>query len=385
MSPRGRALLLACCAAIHPVLAAAEPPAPALDQTELNNRGVSAAQAGRFDEGVQWLRQALALNAQDALTRKNLSGVLTDWAAQLERQGRTDEAIAALREATTLDPGHGPGWVRLGDLLYMRRDATSEAVHAWKQALPSAPTAVARELADRVKRVQRDHAIEQGFIHGPLQTNTPHFLIRFEQAHHDDLQRFTQVLEEQYARLSAILGVGPSRLTVIVYSARDIQRVSTKRDWAIGLYDGRIRLRVDELTQPWLDDVVAHELTHAFLHHRSSSPLPMWVHEGYAQAQERPREAPPEMARMEDGVRSRASWIPLKWLDRRFGQPADTGDVFRAYVQSRLVVQELIDRHGMPAFTAFLDALGRGADIEEAYEQAFAPSRWSRADMGHLD
>lgn len=385
MSPRGRALLLACCAAIHPVLAAAEPPAPALDQTELNNRGVSAAQAGRFDEGVQRLRQALALNAQDALTRKNLSGVLTDWAAQLERQGRTDEAIAALREAVAYDEASGPAWVRLGDLLYLRRSDIPAAVQAWQRAAASAPSDVSRVLAERIARAQRDETIEKGFASESISRSTAHFTIRFQEARTIDVSTFEQLLEEHYARLANALGGGPSQLTVIVYTAQDIERVYTKRDWAIGLYDGRLRLRIDELQQPFLPDLVAHELAHAFLHHHYGDRIPMWVHEGFAQAQERPREAPPELAQVEAGVNTRSAWIPLKWLDRRFSQPTGTEDVARAYVESRLVVQELITRHGMPKFKAFLDVLGRGTDVDAAYNGAFAPSRWSRADMGHLD
>jgi tetratricopeptide (TPR) repeat protein len=372
-------VLAAACGLLFPLAAAAAP-----DQTELNNRGVTAAQAGRFEEGVDWLRQALALDARDPLTRRNLAGVLTDWSARLERDGKTDEAIAALREAVAHDEGQGPAWARLGDLLYLRRGDTAGAVQAWQRAAASAPAEMSRALADRIARAQRDETIEKGFAGAATQA-TPHFDIKLQSAPPGGTDVFGELLEEHYARLSETLGAGPSRLTVIVYSARDIERLATKRDWAIGFYDGRLRLRADELSQPFLPDLVAHELTHAFLHHHYGHRLPMWVHEGLAQVHERAREPSPEWERLEQAVRSRSGWIPLKWLDRRFSQPSAADDVARAYVQSRLVVEELIARHGLPKFKSFLEALGRGTDVEAAYDAVFAPSRWSRADMGHLD
>ncbi len=349
--------------------------------TDLNNRSVIAAQEGRFDEGASLLLKAIELDPKDPTFRKNLSGVLTDWAPQLERQGKVDDAIHVLEQASQLDPTNGIAFARLGDLLYLRRGEMAKAIEAWRQAHAHVPSAARPALANRITQAQRDALIERQFIGH----QTAHFDLRFEHATDADVSGLEGLLEKAHERLSRALGQDPVRLTVIIYTARDLRRIYNQRDWAIGLYDGRIRLRVDDMVQPYLPDVVAHELTHAFLHHLYGDLLPIWVHEGYAQFQERERPRSPEETRVEDGMKARTLWVPLKWLDRRFVQPSGIDDIIRAYVQARLVVRELVTRHGDEQFRAFLSELSRGTAVDAAYDHAFAPSTWARADQGHFD
>ena len=373
------ALILAC--ALLPRLAASDDPAASgapAQATDLNNQAVAEAQAGRFEEGVRLLRQALALNPNDATARTNLSGILTDWAGRLDGRGRVDEAIAALRDAVQLDPANGMALVHLGDLLYLRRSRMEEAVQAWRLAHGKVPDPVWQAVATRITQAQRDQLIERGYA----ARQTAHFDIRFQQANEADVSMLERVLETAYARLAEELGTSPSRLTVIIYTDRDLRRTYYQRDWALGFYDGRIRLRLEELSQADVADMAAHELAHAFLQHAYPGPLPTWVHEGYAQRQERERSLPPEIARLEQGIQARTQWIPLKWLDRHFEQPTGREDVARAYLEAHLAVDELIRRFGMKPFVAFLAQLSTGAGVEPAYDLAFAPSRWARADHG---
>lgn len=365
------------------VTTAAEAPASsqASRATELNNQGVTAAHAGHFEEGVALLRQALALNPADATARTNLSGILTDWARQLDARGRSDDAIAALEEAVRLDDVNGLALVSLGDLLYLRRSDMEAAIRWWQRANGHVPTTVWQGVANRITQAQRDQLIERHFG----ATTTAHFAIRFQRSQAADATRLGQLLEAAYTSLERQLGGGPARLAVIVYTDQDLRRTYNQRDWALGFYDGRIRLRVDDLTQPYLPDMIAHELAHAFLHHLYQDRLPVWAHEGFAQLQERPRPVEGEAARIEEGLRSRMLWIPLKWLDRRFQQPSGAEDVARAYTEARLVVQELVSRYGMPRLTSFFQQVAAGASVEAAYDEAFAPSRWVRADLGDFN
>lgn len=354
---------------------------PAQQATELNNRGVREAQAGRFDEAVTLLRRALTLNPADSHTRRNLSGILTDWIPQLERQGRIDEAIAALQEAAAADPGNGLAFVRLGDLLYLKRSDLAGAIRAWQQAHGKIPSPAWQAVSDRVTQAQRDQIIERGFV----SAQTPHFEVRCQSSQQAELASLGRVLERAYDRLAAELGGAPSRITVLLYSEQDLRRVYHQRDWAIGFYDGRVRLRLDDLAQPFLPDLIAHELAHAFLHQVIGDQVPTWIHEGYAQLQERGVRSTPEAARIEAGVASRASWIPLQWLDRHFEQPTGSEDVSRAYAEAKLAVRQLVARHGVVRFKTFLTQLGKGTAIEEAYRQSFAPSTWDKANMGIFD
>ena len=349
---------------------------------ELNNLGVREAQAGHIEEAAALLRQALALDPDDAMTRRNLSQVLTDWAGQLEQAGKDDEARVVLRTAVEHDPKNGIALIRLGDLAYLTGDEMAVAVTCWKRAYGNVPTAQWHAVSARIAQAERDQRIERGFA----LEQTPHFDLRLQSGSVDQrLTSLKEALEQAYERLALALGDAPTRITVILYTEGEFQRVSGTRDWAIGLYDGRIRLRWNEIGTPLEPLLIAHELAHAFLHHAYGHHLPLWIHEGYAQFQEGASPRSPDQLRLEERVRARTQWVPLKWLDERFTQPSGRDDIQGAYVQARVVVEGLVKRYGMDHFKRFLQQLGAGRPIEAAYDQAFAPARWVRADQGIFD
>jgi tetratricopeptide (TPR) repeat protein len=144
--------------------------------SELNNRGVKQAQAGQFEKGVSFLRQALTLAPNDANTRKNLSGVLTDWAGRFYMQGKAGRAVPILEEAVVLDPENGKGLVLLGNLYYMVSGDLEGAVTMWRQAHGKIPTAEWKWVSRMLTQAERDLKIERSFTGG----RTDHFLIRFE-------------------------------------------------------------------------------------------------------------------------------------------------------------------------------------------------------------
>ena len=343
---------------------------------ELNNQGVRAAQDGQFATGVDYLRRAVTADPNDPLLRTNLSGVLTEWAGRLEHTGEVDQAERLLQEALQHEPANGRAFALLGDIAYFRRSDFAKAVDYWKRAYATLPAEEQRMAADRIAQAQRDQTIEHGFA----SKRTAHFEIRLARQQGIDLEALERLLEEAYARLMNGLGSGPSTITVIVYSRQDLRRTYNQRDWALGFYDGRLRLAWNEVASALAPSLIAHELTHAFLRHAYAGGLPIWVHEGLAQVEEGARPMAEQERRWEEGVRSGSSWVPVKWLDRRFTHPSNTEDVARAYVEARLIVARLIERHGMGQFTAFLKQLSDGAAIEATYDAAFAPDRWARTD-----
>jgi tetratricopeptide (TPR) repeat protein len=344
--------------------------------SDLNRLGVEAAREGRFEAGVAYLRQALQAEPGDVVLRRNLSGVLTDWALLLERDGQLPRAEALLKEAAALDSANARALVRLGDLAYFKRSEFSAALDYWKRAYGRLPASDRRLVADRISQARRDQAIEGAF--GSSQTE--HFDIRGRLQDDVELAALGNLLEESHGRLSAVFGRGPARITVIIYTARDLQRTYYQRDWAVGFYDGRLRMRRDEVGAEWARPFVLHELTHAFLHEVYGDAMPIWVHEGFAQLQEGTRPRSEEEQRWERAIASGGDWVPLKWLDRRFTHPADRADVGKAYVQARLVIEVLLARHGIGRFKTFLAELSKGTPVEAAYNTAFRPDQWSRTD-----
>ncbi len=350
--------------------------------TELNNQGLAAAQAGRWEEGAALVRQAMARDPADAQFRTNLSGILTDWATQLEQRGQTDRAVDRLREAIQLDAANGHALVQLGNLYFVTGHELAKAIALWTQAHAHLTSAQWQAIAPRVSQAERDVAIERAFV--GLQT--AHFQIRFEgEQHAEQATAIGAVLERTYARLSGAMGVSPPTMPVIVYTRGSFQRIAGRRDWAFGLYDGRIRVRLDDVGTEWGEAVLAHELAHAFLATAYGPRIPLWMHEGFAQAQEPPQPMTPHQQELLASLRARTSWVPLKWLDRRFTQPSALDDVERAYLEARLVMETLIAAHGLGRVGAFIKAVAQGQAIEQACDQALAPRRWARVEQGILD
>ena len=354
----------------------------AQDATQLNNRGVEAAQAGHIEQGIALVRQAVQLAPSDAQLHRNLSGMLTDWARQLAQQGKDEQMRALLEEAVQHDPTNGAALVLLGNHAYMTQTDLTTAIEWWKRAFGHIPSEQWQMIATRIAQAERDRALERHFI----EATSAHFRLRFEQPEAaPQIATLGRVLESAYARLAATLGSAPPRLTVIVYTGQDFQRVVGRRDWAVGLYDGRIRFRLDEIGAEYAPQILAHELAHAALAQTYGAHLPIWIHEGFAQSQEPPKPLTERQQALLTSIRTRTAWVPLKWLDRRFEQPSNLEDVERAYVQARWVVETLMQRYGVSRFQQFLAALAGGAPIERAFDQTFAPLSWARADQGGFE
>jgi len=346
---------------------------------ELNNRGVQQAKAGDFEGGIALVREALAKAPDDAQFTHNLSGMLSDWAALLEQQGRLEQAMKALEESYTLDPHNGAACVRLGDLSYTARNDAKAAMTWWTRAHDTLSSAQWQSVSKRIAQAQRDLQVERTFT----TRDTPHFRIRFDdQQHAQQAETLERILEAAYARLVQAMGSGPSRVTVILYTDEGFQRIAGRRDWAFGLYDGRIRLRLDEIGSTYATQILSHELAHAWLAQTYGPRLPAWIHEGFAQLQEPGPPPSAEQQALRAAARGRSAWVPLKWLDRRFSQPSNLEDVERAYAQAYVAVDQLIQRFGLAKFQAMLQQMSDGAPIDQAFERACAPALWSRIDQG---
>lgn len=349
------------------------------EQTELNNQAVRIAQEGDLKQGVALLRRAYALDPSDSGVTKNLSGMLTDWGLELYRTGQTGGALNAFHEAASIDVTNAAARVHLGDIYYIDRDENEQALHYWREAFSLTSGLERVSIEQRLNQAERDQKLERGY----QETATEHFLIRFpETVSQTDLDAFAKLLEDSYAALAAELGPLTNRVTVIIYPENSFERVAGRKDWAIGLYDGKIRLRADELNTDLPLFILPHELAHAFLRGHFGAALPQWLNEGFAQAQEPDRRLSPEEKRLRDRVLSRNLWVPLDWLDRRFETPSNQEDVDAAYMQSKIAVSRLVEDYGLGDLRAFMQRLANGESVEAAFDASFRSAKWSRFSRG---
>jgi len=115
--------------------------------------GVIAARTGRIEAGIEWLRQAVALDPLQAASRN-------EFAAQLRLSGRIAESVAEAREAVRLTPSDAGAHNNLGASL-MAAEACEEAAGAFARAAELAPTVAAYRMnlaAARWRLGERDEA-----------------------------------------------------------------------------------------------------------------------------------------------------------------------------------------------------------------------------------
>jgi hypothetical protein len=153
-------------------------------------------------------------------------------------------------------------------------------------------------------------------------------------------------------------------VSVILYTKEQFRVAANAPDWAVAVYDGRIKIpTVGALDNPAeLKRTLAHEFTHAVVAQLAGGAAPKWLNEGLAELLEAD-----DFSRVEGVLARSTRRLPLTQLERDFGAlPPD--DVPLAYAQSALAVRKMFDLRGAQAVVALLQGLGRGVRFDRAFE-----------------
>ncbi len=250
----------------------------------------------------------------------------------LHQLGRSDEARAYLEEAIRLDPGLTPASVLLGLILHRAGDLGA-AVRVYERALEHAPGDP--QIAPRLEAWRREAS-----LHGTFQQSmSTNFTVLFEgPAEQQHAARALERLEAAYWRIGGALGTYPAGvITVVLYTERQFSDVTRSPGWAAGLYDGRIKVpMLGALDHPDdLERVLAHELTHVFVHSLAARGVPQWLNEGLAGVFERA-----DLSWAEATVRQAAALVPLDRLHGDFSGLSSVGARL-AYAESALAARYL--------------------------------------------
>ncbi len=301
----------------------------------------------RFPEAVGELRRAVSLSPQSPAPRKVLVMVLldaSDWAA----------AEAAAREALALLP-RDPELLEAFAYALFRQDRNREALEAFRTVLEVADSANARAYIARLEKNSQDEG-------GMTEQRLSHFHVRYDGEEHLAVGReILRALERHYAALTTTLDHQPSEaIVVILFSSEAYYNASGAPRWSGGVFDhidGRIRIPIGGLSTsltPDIDNVVVHELTHAFIHDRSRGGSPREIHAGLAQ------------------------WMEGKRLDaaydaRQLQALADgrAGGVGGYYALALGLVDYLQSVRGQGGLNDLLRLIGEKGDVDEAFRDVY--------------
>lgn len=321
----------------------------------LGPSGWEAIRAGKTQEAARFFQEAMALNAQDAT-------IFLGAGLAAHLNGQEKEARAALQEALRLNPKLTAASVLLGEIAYRAGDLES-AIRTYEAAVALDPPHSGAQIRTRLEAWRKETALHAGF-----QKNVaPHFTVLFEGPAEQRLAAHAiEVLEAAYWRICTELLAYPADIiTVILYTDEQFRDITRSPDWAVGLYDGKIRVPMrGALDDPRrLERVLTHEFTHALVQSLAARGVPTWLNEGLAVFFE-----PGEGRWAEAVVRQAPAVIPLGDLQNEFRQlPADR--VPLAYAESALAVQAMMKRAGAYSLALLLQDLGAGQAFATAFER----------------
>ena len=272
-------------------------------------------------------------------------------------RGLNGPAETWFENALAIDPTLTDASILLGQALY-RDGRVTDAVHAYERALIHAPDNP--ELVEPLARWRVQLATDVLFH----ELRGTHFDIRHLPADDGLARRVLDVLESAHARLASELSASTHRtIQVVLYSPDQFRTVTELPPWAVGIYDGRIKVPLGG-TSPsaeQLHRVLEHELVHAIVATIAGPTVPAWMNEGLATALEPNGTAWATDVRAESATPPRADLLPRAFRNL---VPAQAR---AAYAASTRVVQRLLDDYGIVAVVRLLRSVGLGIPFQEAF------------------
>jgi tetratricopeptide (TPR) repeat protein len=345
----------------------------------LNNRAVSFSTTQEFDQGKSYYRRALDLLQRQPSPElleqihTNYSNLLTMWGQQMRRNLEDTQAEILLYEALRLSPSNAVAHSVLGDIAYDRNDF-STALQAYRRSL-EAYAGSSDYLAVRIRMIEAEIAVEARLI--PVRDPGGEF--RLEVPWGTTKQLADQILNDLRLAGQIVrdkLGFTAQRpVNVRVFLQEDFIRVSRMPEWTSGLYDGKIRLRKDEIEKGRTNflNLVVHELVHAALGCQAPERIPSWFHEGLAQWAEPYRELSDfQFDTRIDLLRQKFQRdFDLLEFDESIREESSGSHVKQLYLVSLGFVSWLIETKGKDALSTVLSELRAGEPFERAFEAGF--------------
>jgi tetratricopeptide (TPR) repeat protein len=196
------------------------------------------------------------------------------------------------------------------------------------------------------------------------------FRIQFSKEEHNDIRDTVHfILKDAYREIGQQMNFYPSQpVTVILYNEKGFFDVTRAPGWAGGLYDGKIRIPIQgvEGQEETLKRVLHHEYVHALVH-AITPRCPHWLNEGLAvyftEDEEELRGYGEKLGQA----------IPLQLLESSFPS-GNVRAVLAAYLESYTAVVYLIEKYGLFRVKELLEALGKGENLESAFNSVFYTS-----------
>jgi hypothetical protein len=299
----------------------AEAPARGVDPlwADKNRSAIQLLEKGHHEQAVALFEACVQAVPHEKVFRQNLAEGLARWSTEEWDRGGTagqSSAVAHMKRAAELAPDREDIQKRLEQMLKLARSESGN----WTES-------------------------------------SGHFDLSYDGSRDDLAFRTTEVfdiLEGAYLDFTEQFGIDPvadgrARIRVVFYKREGFHGATGIGHWAGGLYDGSIRVPLEDLGQErnQLRRVLRHELVHAFAHESGGRDVPGWLNEGLAQLLE--DGDPATLGRSLDAARRRLAGGTLATLQALSGSLSTTGDdaaIQRAYAQALLFLDFIAREYG---------------------------------------
>lgn len=360
--------------------------------SSLNNLAVEQSNAHKFPEAQLFFEKASTslgrLNDQKVREeiRHNYSALLTLWGAELMRRNQTDEAKLSFKQSLDLDTSNSMAHLYLGDLGYEGNEYAMAKVH-YAAAVPLDPENRAY-LTNRLQMIDDESKVEANFKRAADPRG--HFVIQHvDYTNGVSVPELLGILSSAYDTVGKDLGIFPARaVNVKLYDPKDFAQIAKLPEWAIGIFDGKMRLKVDEVQSApsQVKDLLFHEYTHAVLAMNVKQKIPAWFHEGLAQLMEPQfKENPREQAQMRDALARNK--LDFASLQNSFKDIESKGDAENAYLLSKYFLAYLNHKYGHEKLTAWIKHMTQDEKFEDAFKNVYglalkdAQDAWVKAQV----
>jgi len=263
---------------------------------------------------------------------------------------RWHEAEQAARRALAFDAGDMRFHRVLARALVMQ-NRDEDAAEALRRALVVSEDPAMRTLLTQIER-------RLAHVRSLNTAGSAHFSLHAQEGASNRGRELLDFLERQYWELARTFEYEPGvQIPVILFAGREGLAASGASGWARATYDhsdGRIRIGMADLSNGITGDIeqiLIHELAHAFIRGRTRGNVPRDINEGLAQHL--------------SGKRPRPVVINTRILD--LGPNAGVEEYYEAALS---FVDFLLRRHGQRYMNQLLEALGR-EPVDQAFRRVY--------------
>ncbi len=328
-----------------------------------HNRAISLIKEDDIEEAQDCILDALDLYPSDTNFRKTYSSIQVLYARAIKDNYISGDNIdEILVEAIQFDNDNIVAYLDLGQFFY-EQDNFDKAEYYWNNALKKSPEDYG--IGERLEKLRREKENDSNYN----SIENFNFIVKYRGRKRQDIaKKALALLQKAYTQIGFALNYYPDKeIYVLIYTDDEYKKVTRVPDWSAGLYDGRIRINLnDSQNSDTLEKRLYHEYTHALLHQITLGNIPCWFNEGLAQYYEPGSKLTDQEIKYLRDLAGKKKLVAWSSMLKSFTSINNYKKVALYYLSSKSIVNFMSKKYGSRVFQFILDEMYNGKTYAEA-------------------